>query len=434
MARLIFPARRLILPSVQEPAPNVTVNNLAQLEAAITAAPAGAGDYRIRINPGSTYGRTSILSGLNKPGTRLRLQGDRDIAPSLRPVMRGFNAPNMRTPVSFEFLTIEGNALDQFGFPTGASSGTDPTRGLLLDDSEDVRIWGCHIKKFMFNVQFRNAQNFEVGWTTIREWAVDGIRTFGTSPNVMRNVHKHHVHYAVKAESGTPYPDLSARGLSYVNDRRVPIDPRRSDQRWTSGDYANAPVMNLAGNMIPVSENERNGRHPDCDQTAGAKENFSWTECLFETDNLYCHGNYNNNSAGNGGGWGTAGGLLYKNCEFHTAHNHCIAWMGDYTDGVTLDGVLIRAFGTCTWALNRPGVPDDAPIMRPGISVSETVSTNLQSISPSVVWSPTNSFWQNYSRFTGVPITVSATATPPGWAFTDVGSRNIGHMNAPAAP
>lgn len=431
MARLLMPARRFYLPSVSlDPVPNVSVNNLAQLEAAIAATPSGAGDYIIRMNSG-TYGRSSALSGFNRAGTRLRLQGDRNLPTSQWPVSRGFSAAGARD-VSLEFLVIEGNALDQWGFPTGASSGADATRGVLFDDGAGIRLWGCLFKKFSFNIQFRNATDFEIGWCTIREWAIDGCRTFATNPNIMRNVHKHHTEWDISAESGTPYPDLSSRGLSYVNDRRVAVDPRRSDQKWTSGDYVNAPVMDLAGNMIPCSETYRNGRHPDCDQTAGPLDNYTWTDCLFTTNNLYCHGSYNNNA--DDGGWAASGGLAYTRCEFSTAHNHAMAWQGDYSGGIIWNGVWIRGYPTRTWALNRPGVTDEPGIMRPGPSTVETIGSPIQNIGQTISFSPASTAWWRPEKVTGNPVVFSNTGTPLNWASTDVGSRNIGHLRAPMAP
>ena len=437
MARLLLPPRKLaravvLPPVVPEVPPDAVVSSTSELNAAINAIPANSGrEWKIRLNY-AVYGRITSLANFNGGTTRLRLQGSRTVLEA-RPVLRGFYAPNIRG-VSFEFLNIVGDQMDEFGFPAGAS-GTEGARGFLLDNSRDVRIWGCKVQRWPFGIQIQNARDIEIGWTTVREFRIDGIRTFMANPNIGDNVRKHHVHITPNAESGTPYPDLSTRGLSYVNDRRCAIDPRRSDQVWREGDYANAPVMNLAGSMVPVSEGVRNGSHPDCDQTAGPVRRFTWEDCLYETNNLYCHGSYNNNNVSDGAGYATAGGLEYRRCEFRHAHNHTMAWQGDFSwgGGITLDTVLIRALPTRTYAVNIPGVADNEPVMRPGMSTRETINTVITSVNQSVVHTPRSSFWHDYSKVTG-SIVQSTTEVPPGWELTDVARGIYGWDRAPEAP
>lgn len=407
--------------------PDATVSTLAQLESALAAVPNNlGGDYIIRLNSG-TYGRTNVLNGYTRGTTRVRIQGDPYAIPANRPTSRGFNAAGAQG-ISFEFLNIFGDTMDEWGFPRGTTASG---YGLILDNGQNFRVWGCHIRQWTFGISFQNALDLELGWTTIRECRNDGIRCFATSGNILRNVHKHHLFITPNAESGTPYPDLSIRGLSYLNDRRCAIDPRRSDQAYMAG-YSNAAVENLAGTMVPWSASARDGAHPDCDQTAGPIQNFSWTDCLYEMNNIYGQCQYNNNKSGDGGGWAPAGNITYTRCEFRNAHNHTMAWQGDWSLGITLNGILIRNYPTQTWALNRPGLADEATLMRPGMSTRETTGV-INSLSKIVV--PTRStHWHDYTKVSGVAVTVSNTDTIEGWASTDVGSRNIGHVVAPPAP
>lgn len=411
----------IILP----PGPDVTVETLAELEAALVDVPANLGrDYVIRVQPG-TYGRVTGLVDFNRGSTRLRLQGS--YTAENRPTVRGIFADRC-VNVSLEYLNIIGNTWDEFGF--AGSNGSDGGRGLRMDDARNIRLWGCLVSRWVFCFQARGLRDAELAWNTFREPGVDAFRIFTVSPNAADSVFMHHNIYSMNGPDPI-YPDLSIRGLSYANDRRCSIDPRRSDQQWIAGDHTNAPVMNLAGAMVPVSSTQRDGRHPDCCQTSGSITNFRWEDCLFETNNIYGHGSYNNNA--DDGGWAPAGPLTYRRCLFNTAHNHAMAWQGDFTGGVTLDAVMIRQWSPANYALNIPGRADNPGVMRPGMSTVETVGP-INATSECVVYTPRGAAWHDYTRITGGPITQSNTAVPAGWDTTDVANGIVGHGFAPLLP
>lgn len=417
---LVPPPRRLIIPSPPPPVDipaDVTVTGRDALLAALSAAPSNLGrDFVIRPGAGPAYGYLN-LSGYGRGNTRVRLVGAR----ASRPVFTGFNAPNASS-LSLENLDVLGTERDAFGFPAGSPSSA---RGVILQQSSNCRVWECRIEDMAFGIEGNGSVNLEIGWNTIRAFAVDGIRIYQLTGVLVVGAFIHH--NVVDANALTPkFPNLATLGLHYALPPTCAIDPRRSDQAG----YGNVSsyVQPETGAPILVTADTKLGRHPDCIQLSGQSIGVRIEDNDLITSNLYCHGIFTDN--GPSGAAELTFGLIIQRNRFLTAHVNAICAEG-WDSTCRVEDCLIRAQPVRTWALGMPGGAADNPdLMRPSISVRKNTDALVRIVN-TVCPAEVSTYWMQPSRISATGLVYSDTEVPVGWAAMDVAQGRVGHLQAP---
>lgn len=404
------------LPPAEQPA-DVVLGSLSAINAAYTAVPSNLGrDYIIDVLPGA-YGYLTVPSGYDKGTTRVRLRG----VIGSRPSFAGIDARSTNN-LAFDRLDLVGTVLDEFGFPSGSSTSN---RAVRISDTTDVQLRRLRIENYAFGIEANDTDGVEVAYCTVRASAVDALRLYATaSPNVISNAHVHHCVFDANSTAVDAFPNLATRGLHYTNDRRCAVDPRRSDQYgYGNGD---SDVRNLAGALVTVTASTKSGRHPDLIQGSGPWSNVVIEDNSFTTNNIYCHGIYLNN--GDFGGWATTTGLVIRRNLITSAHPHAIAFQGLFADATRVEQCIIRPYPTRTWALNVPGYADNTQLMWPGVSTRE--ASGSITVANCVLPAQIPTYWTQVSKMIASDLVQSDTATPVGWAATDVAQGRIGHAYA----
>ncbi len=419
---LVPPPRRLIVPSPPPPVDipaDVTVTGREALLAALSAAPSNLGrDFVIRATRGPDYGYLG-LSGYGRGSTWVRLVG----AQGALPRFTGVDATGS-SRLSLERLEFVGNVLDAFGFPNGSSQ---TSRGVLLTRSTDCRLWGCLVEDMAIGAEANGSTDVEIGWNTIRSFAIDGLRLYEL-PSEGRPVVRPHVHHnVIDVNSPFPkWPDLSTLGLHYALPRTCAIDPRRSDQDG----YGNADsyVLPPVGAPILVTENTKLGRHADDLQMAGQSVDAVIEDNDFVTSNIYCHGIFTDNGPTETAA--ATSGLIIRRNRFTTAHVNAICAEG-WDSTCRVEDCLIRNQPVRNWAIGMPdGSADNLDLMRPSISTRKNTGALVRIIN-TVCPAQASTYWMQPSRISATGLVYSDTEVPVGWASMDVAQGRVGHLQAP---
>ena len=420
---LVPPPRRLIIPSPPPPVDipaDVTVSSRAALDAALGAVPPNLGrDFIVRAERGPAYGYLD-LSGYGRGSTRVRLVGARGSMPRFT----GVDATTS-SRLSLERLEVVGNVLDAFSFPNGSSSSS---RGILLTRSTACRVWGCLVEDMAIGAEANGSTDVELGWNTIRSFAIDGLRLYEL-PSEGRPVVRPHVHHnVIDVNATTPkWPNLATLGLHYALPPTCAIDPRRSDQAGYGN--ANSYVQPVSGAPILVTENTKLGRHADCAQLAGQSVDAVIEDNDFITSNIYCHGIFTDNGPTESAE--PTSGLIIRRNRFNTAHVNAICAEG-WDASCRVEDCLIRAQPVRTWALGMPdGSADNPDLMRPSISTRKNVGALVRIVN-TVCPAEVSTYWMQTSRISSTGLVYSDSAVPLGWAATDVAQGRVGHLYAPA--
>lgn len=398
---------------------DVEVSTRAAALAAAAAAPANLGRrYVIQLAAG-LYGYMTVPAGDDKGTTRVVFRA----APGAQALFRGINASDVAN-VAFEHLAVVGDTLDAFGFPGGSASSS---RGILLTRSTNCRVWGCLVEDMGIGIEANGSTDVELGWNTIRSFAIDGLRLYEL-PSEGRPVVRPHVHHnVIDVNATTPkWPNLATLGLHYALPPTCAVDPRRSDQAG----YGNADsyVQPVSGAPILVTENTKLGRHADCAQLAGQSVDAVIEDNDFITSNIYCHGIFTDNGPTESAE--PTSGLIIRRNRFNTAHVNAICAEG-WDASCRVEDCLIRAQPVRTWALGMPdGSADNPDLMRPSISTRKNVGALVRIVN-TVCPAEVSTYWMQTSRISSTGLVYSDSATPVGWSSTDVAQGRVGHLHAP---
>lgn len=319
-------------------------------------------------------------------------------------------------------LDIWRTSVDAFGFPTSVALDVRDSAGTGTTGQRCV-IWDCDIRGGTRGVYGNNNKRMDFMWNNIRGAGMDQVALPSSNTTQAQDDINFTNNLISVLHPNMTFPDQSDF-IGYDLTTSCPIDVRRSDQ--VNG---NTYVPNLAGDLVLVTGEMKDVRHPDMLQIWNRCINVRINDNRMIGFNGYTHSIFNQNIQSQNPEYTV--GMEYRRNWITSAHIHGIANFRSIDP--VLEGNRLERLPGANWSVYYSNDKPNTGLMALGFSNRDVdmegrYPASRVRLNNNVVPTGRNSGWWASSKVAegAIETVQSNTAVPTGWADFDVAKGRYG--------